>query len=226
MVHDLSGLAFILAAGASALFSPCGFPMLPGYISYYMGSNVSSVKAISAGVSCTLGLFTVFSLIGVAASLLGSVINPYIPLFELVAGVVTILLGVSMLVKVKLPMFPAPLKAPQRRGFIGIFLYGVVYGLATIGCSAPLFFAVLFWAIVSGGILNGIITFMVYALGMGLPLILTSILLAKVKELTVNKLVKMTPWIQRFSGIILIIIGAYLIYFYYMTFYLQQVLSS
>ncbi len=159
-----------------------------------------------------------FSLIGVVASILGSVIIPYIPLLEYVAGVATILLGVSMLVKVKLPTFLVPLKAPKRRGVIGIFLYGVVYGLAILGCSAQIFFAVLFWAIVGGGLLNGIITFMIYSLGMSLPLILTTILLAKAKELTLNKLVKMIPWIQRFSGIILVIIGIYLIYFYYTVF--------
>ncbi len=218
MSLDPSRLTIILAAGVSALLSPCGFPMLPGYISYYMGAKASSGKAVSAGVACTLGLFTVFSLIGVVASILGSVIIPYIPLLEYVAGVATILLGVSMLVKVKLPTFLVPLKAPKRRGVIGIFLYGVVYGLAILGCSAQIFFAVLFWAIVGGGLLNGIITFMIYSLGMSLPLILTTILLAKAKELTLNKLVKMIPWIQRFSGIILVIIGIYLIYFYYTVF--------
>lgn len=221
MVYDFTGFTFVLVAGASALLSPCGFPMLPGYISYYIGSKTSAMKTISAGIACTLGLFTVFSLIGMASSLLGSMINPYIPFLEVIAGVATILLGASMLVKIKFLTFSAPLKAPKRKGLIGIFIYGVIYGSATLGCSAPVFFAVLFWAIIGGGLLNGIITFLVYAFGMGLPLILTTILLAKAKETTVKKLVKMTPWIQRFSGIILIIIGIYLIYFYYTVFLLS-----
>lgn len=217
MSLDFSGLMFIFTAGVFALFSPCGFPMLSGYVSYYMGAKASSGKAVSAGVACTLGLLTVFSLVGVAASILGSVINPYMPLFELFAGIGTILLGLSMLFEIRLPTFFVPVKAPRRRGIIGIFIYGVVYGLATLGCSAPIFFSVLFWAIASGS-LNGLITFMIYAFGMGLPLILIAILLAKAKELTLKKLVKMTPWIHRFSGIILIIIGIYLIYFYYTAF--------
>jgi len=193
--------------------------MLPGYISYYMGAKASSGKAVSAGVACTLGLVTMFSLIGVVASILGSVINPYIPLLGLVAGVATILLGASMLVEIKLPTFLVPLQAPKRRGLIGIFLYGVIYGLATLGCSAPIFFAVLFWAIAGGGPLSGIITFMVYAVGMGIPLILTTILVAMAKEMTLKRIGKMLPWLQKISGIILIIIGAYLIYFYYVSFY-------
>ncbi|MFQ6080714.1 MAG: cytochrome c biogenesis CcdA family protein [Candidatus Bathyarchaeia archaeon] len=218
MPLDLPGLTFIFAAGASALLSPCGFPMLPGYISYYMGSKASLGKAVPSGVACTLGLVTVFSIIGAMASILGSLINPYIPLLELVAGLATIVLGVSMLIEIKFPTFSLPLRAPKRRGFIGLFLYGAVYGLATLGCSAPIFFAILFWAIAGGGVLTGIITFMIYAMGMGLPLILTTILLAMAKEMTLKRMVKMLPWLQRISGIILIIIGVYLIYFYYTVF--------
>lgn len=212
---DLPGLMFIFAAGASALLSPCGFPMLPGYISYYMGSKASLGKAVPSGVICTLGLVTVFSIIGAMASILGNLISPYIPLLELAAGLATIVLGFSMLIEIKLPSFSLPIKAPKRRGFIGLFLYGTVYGLATLGCSAPIFFAILFWAIAEGGLLNGVVTFVIYAMGMGLPLILTTILLAMAKEMTLKRMVRMLPWLQRISGIILIIIGAYLIYFYY-----------
>ena len=215
MPLDLPGLMFIFAAGASALLSPCGFPMLPGYILYYMGSKASLGKAVPSGIACTLGLVTVFSIIGAMGSILGSLINPYIPLLELVAGLATIVLGVSMLIEIRFPSFSLPIKAPKRRGFIGLFLYGAVYGLATLGCSAPIFFAILFWAIAGGRLLNGIITFMIYAMGMGLPLILTTILLSMARELTLKRMVKMLPWLHKISGIILIIIGVYLTYFYY-----------
>lgn len=175
-------------------------------------------KAVPSGVACTLGLVTVFSVIGAMASILGSLINPYIPLLELVAGLATILLGVSMLIEIRFPSFSLPIKAPKRRGFIGLFLYGAVYGLATLGCSAPVFFAILFWAIAGGGLLNGIITFIAYAVGMGLPLILTTILLAMAKELALRRMVRMLPWLRRISGAVLIIIGVYLTYLYFTVF--------
>jgi len=215
MAFDPSGLAFILAAGASALISPCGFPMLPGYITYYMGAKTSVGKAIPNGLACTLGLVTVFSIIGLIASIFGSLLNPYIPMFELVAGAITILIGVTILAQIKLPMFVIPVKAPERRGIIGIFLYGVLYGVATLSCSAPIFFAVLFWAIAGGGILNGVITFLVYALGMGFPLVLTTLLVSLAKKAMLKKMMKSLLWLQRISGIVLIIIGIYLIYLYY-----------
>jgi len=216
---DLSGLAFVFTAGVFTLFSPCGFPMLPGYISYYVGSKASLGKAVPGGIICALGLVTVFSIIGIVASILGSIIYPYILLLELVAGLATIVLGVSMLIEIRLPTFSLPVRAPKRRGLIGIFLYGAAYGMATLGCSAPIFFSILFYAIAAGGPLHGIITFIVYAVGAGLPLIITTILVAKAKKLMLERIVKMTPWLQRISGIVLVVVGIYLMYFYFKVLY-------
>jgi len=216
---DLSGLTLIFTAGALTLLSPCGFPMLPGYISYYMGAKASLEKAVSGGVACTLGLLTVFSAIGVVVSTLGSLVSRYIPLLELVAGLIVIFMGISMIAEIRFPTFFTISRAPRQRGLIGVFLYGVVYGLAALGCSAPIFFSILFYAVSAGGPLYGMITFVVYAIGMGLPIIITTILVAKAKKFMLERMVKMIPWFQKISGIVLIIIGAYLIYFYYVSFY-------
>jgi len=59
----------------------------------------------------------------------------------------------------------------------------------------------------------------VYAMGMGLPIIITTILVAKAKKFMLKRIMKMMPWFQKISGIVLITIGIYLIYFYYISFY-------
>jgi len=208
-----SWLMFVLAAGASALLSPCGYALLPGYISYYMGTKTSLRKAVPTGVACTLGLISVFSVIGLLASALGSLISPYVLALNLIAGLTIIFLGISMLVKIRFPTIPV--KAPKRKGLIGIFLYGVVYGLAALGCSAPIFFSILFYAVTAGGALFVLVIFIIYALGMSVPLVITTILVAKAKEFFLKRITKITPWIQKISGIVLIIIGVYLAYIYY-----------
>ena len=63
------------------------------------------------------------------------------------------------------------------------------------------------------------ITFVVYAIGMGLPIIITTIFVVKAKKLMLRRIVKMMPWVQKISGIVLIVIGIYLIYFYYQSYY-------
>lgn len=193
--------------------------MLPGYISYYMGTKASLVKAVPGGVACALGLVAVFSVIGAIAFTLGSFLSRYIPLLELIAGLATILMGVVMMIEIRLPAFSVPVRAPKRRGLIGIFLYGMAYGMATLGCSAPVFFSILLSTIAAGGPLHGIITFVVYAVGMGLPLIITTILVAKAKEFMLKRIVKMTTWLQRISGIVLVIVGVYLIHYYFTVLY-------
>ncbi len=213
MAVNVAELGFMFVAGASALLSPCGFPMFPGYISYYMGTKMSTQKAALGGAACTAGILSVFGLIGAAASIVGSIIHSHVVWLELAAGIVTVFMGIILLAQVQFPLFLNRLKAPKQRGVVGLFSYGIVYGLATLGCSAPIFFAVLFWAI-SGGLLNGIVDFLVYSAGMGVPLIITTILTAQAKKMLLNKLTNATPMLQKVSGIVLVIVGAYLIYYY------------
>jgi cytochrome c-type biogenesis protein len=218
-----SGLALVFSAGVLALFSPCSFPMLPGYVSYYVGAKASPRRIISAGVACTLGILAVFSAIGLAASALRVLEPQRIPLLELAAGLMVISMGAIMAAELK---FPAPFvvsRAPRQGGLIGAFLYGVAYGLAASSCSAPIFLSVILYAVVAGGSLgplHGAITFVVYAIGMGIPIIAVTILAAKAKRFILERMVEMTPRLQRVSGIVLIMIGAYLIYSYYLAFYL------
>jgi cytochrome c biogenesis protein CcdA len=184
-----------------------------------MGSKASLEGALFGGVACTLGLLTVFSIIGLAVSTLGSLATPYIPLLELIAGLAVISMGISIIVDIKFPTFITISRAPRQKGLIGIFLYGIVYGLATMGCSAPIFFSSLFYAFASGGTLYGTIALAVYAIGMGLPIIITTILVVKAKKLMLERMMKMIPWFRKTSGVVLIVVGVYLIYFYYVSFY-------
>jgi cytochrome c biogenesis protein CcdA/PKD repeat protein/peroxiredoxin len=215
---SFSGLSLVFSAGVLALFSPCGFPMLPGYLSYYLGKKKTIETAISSGIACTLGLITVFSVIGVGVALAGSVISQYIPLLEVIAGSIAIILGVSMLTNIKFPTLFKISRAPTQKGLPGLFLYGIAYGLATLGCSAPIFFSTLFYALTSGGFLAGIVTFVVYAIGMGLPILLITILLAKTKTQLLNRVMNVMPWFEKISSVIIIAIGIYLISYYVLIF--------
>ncbi len=212
---DISGSILVFAAGVFALFSPCAYPLLPGYILYYLGSDASLRRALLGGGTCFLGLISIFSIFGVISTVVGNLTYSSISLLVLVAGIMIIIMGLAMLVGAKFPTLFMPIRASGRKGLIGMFLYGIAYGLATFGCSAPIFFSIFLFSIVAGGILNGIITFLIYALGMGIPLILTTILVVKAKELIYKRVFKAMPYVQKIGGLILIIIGIYLLYSYY-----------
>ena len=212
MSLDTAGIAFAFTAGLLSIFSPCGYALLPGYISYYLGSDFSVVRAVTGGLVCTLGLMTLYSVIGVLASGLGVVLSSVIPTVSLVAGLLMIAMGAATLLHVNLPFIQVGASPSRRQGLVGLYLFGLVYGVAGVGCSAPVFISVFFYAL-SGGVLNGVLTFLVYGLGMGIPLIVTSVLVARAKDVMIGRISRATERLQRLSGFILVAVGIYLIYY-------------
>ena len=217
MALQLSGLAFAFSAGVFSLFSPCSYALLPGYVSYYLGAKFGVVKALTGGLACTLGLITVFAAIGGLASSLGEFIPKIIPLMDLAAGVILIAMGLGSLLDLKMPFVSVNVMPSRRRGFIGLYTYGIIYGLAGVGCSAPIFISVLFYSM-SKGLAQGVLSFVAYALGMWAPLIVTTLLLSQAKDYMVQRINMATEKLQRASGVILVAVGLYLIYFYYITY--------
>lgn len=214
MVFDIPELAFIFSAGFLALLSPCGFPMLPGYVSFYLGTRSYPGKPIIEGIVCSLGLLSTFVIVGLLTSLFSSLMTAYVPFLELIAGVVTLSMGIILLVQLRLPQLPILVrlqKAPEQRAFAGLYVYGCLYGLATMSCSAPIFLSILVYAI-SRGALKALVSFVVYALGMGLPLILITVVLAMTKDTMHRKVAESISTIQRVAGLILLIVGVYLTY--------------
>ena len=217
MVLQLSGLAFAFSAGVFSLFSPCSYALLPGYISYYLGAKFGVVKALTGGLACTLELITVFAAIGALASSLGELIPQIIPLLNIAAGVILIAMGLSNLLNLKMPFISLNIIPSKKQGFLGLYTYGIIYGLAGVGCSAPIFISVLFFSM-SKGLAQGVLSFVAYALGMGAPLIVTTVLLSQAKDYMIQRINMATEKLQRASGAVLVAVGLYLIYFYYITY--------
>ncbi len=213
MPLDIVTSTFVFSAGFLALFSPCGFPMLPGYVGYYLGTRTNLKNASVGGIACSLGLLAVFSIIGILASLARNLVNAYVWALELLAGIITIFMGLVLLVELKLPLLTIPVKAPEQKGLVGLFVYGIVYGLATISCTAPVFFSILFYAFAAGAV-EAFATFVIYALGMGFPLILITVAISKARHLLFKRIAELAPIIRRLSGLLLIFVGTYLIYYY------------
>lgn len=215
---DLPGLAFAFTAGVLSIFSPCGYALLPGYVSYYLGSDLSLVRAVVGGLACTLGLVTVFSVVGALASSLGALMPQLIPVLDILAAVILIVLGVAMLRQANIPYLQLNVRPTTRKGLAGLYMFGLVYGIAGVGCSAPIFLSVLLFA-VSESWLNGVLTFTVYAIGMGVPLVLTSILVAEAKVMLIRRISGVTERLHKLGGTVLILVGLYLFYTYYVTYF-------
>ena len=186
---DPIDLALSFSAGVLSLLSPCGYLLLPGYISYYLGSDVSRRRAILGGILCAIGLITVLLGIGALTSVLGSLIFEAAPKMTLIAGIAIVFFGVSILFELRPISIPVSLKMkiPEKKGSSKLVLFWVAYGIASFGCSAPIFMSMVIYAATKGP-LDGLLIFLSYVVGIGLPLILTGILVAEARTLTIKKL--------------------------------------
>lgn len=217
--------AIAIIAGILSFFSPCSFPLLPAYIGYYLGRRKIEekkkiqllVEGITKGIQPALGILSFYALIGISIIFLGDSIKYFLPLFEPFIGVIIIFLGIIMILK--LPVFLkfssslttklSPLIGNQK---FSLFLYGIIYGAASAGCTMPIFISTLLIAISFGSFFSGIIIFLLYVAGMMGLMIVITILIAFSAD-AISKLKLISKYVERIGGALLIFAGLLLIYY-------------
>ncbi len=235
---DLVMLNFSFAAGLAAFFNPCGFAMLPAYVSYYLGKGEraqahwlkSSLHGLSLGLAVSGGFFTVFSGLGLIFSLIVSAIAPYIPWVAALIGLLLIVIGVLMLsgksfalsalagsmersvVRLGLSRSVSSPKAADQQGLLAFYLFGISYALCSVGCTLPIFMVVVTQAITKGFI-NGLFQFLAYAWGMSLLMLVLSLAIALVRDALHRYLKRLALIVQKLSALVLIGAGAYVIWY-------------
>ncbi len=229
-VSDLARwLPFGYAFGAGMLtaVSPCGVIMLPAYASLYVGSSEESGprrrrvgRALLMSAVVTGGFILLFGVIGVVLSWGGSFLKGYVPWVAVAIGVLLMALGVYMVAGGKLySSLPARLAnrlgratAPSVRGF---FVFGVAYAIAALSCTVHVFLLVVSSAVTTGGFLSGVLQFVSFSLGMGLVILMVTVGLVLFRETVNSWLHRAVPVIARYSGLLLVIAGGYIIYYWF-----------
>jgi len=230
------GLLFVAAvAGVASFFNPCAFPLLPVYLAQYYttkeGEGEKTIKKmILPGFAAALGVTTFNILLGVTMGILGAGFgkslglageNPSIPVIWLrgIVGVVLIYLGLSHATGKGNPFeklghlwHPKSLSQEKKSRFAKLYSYGFGYTLLGIGCGGPIMAGLFVFAFSQGGFADAFLAFVVYALVMALLMIVVSMLIAFSKETLIAGLRQSTVAIQRVSGILLIVVGVFLIF--------------
>jgi cytochrome c biogenesis protein CcdA len=224
---DLVLLGIAFSAGLVAFFSPCNYPMLPSYISYYLGKNDSKnesksnslLKGTRAGAITTLGFFTVFGVVGIIVAYIGNEsVGIYYGIISIVVGFFLIILGLLMLTKLNLSI-TLPIKAPAKKGAVSFYLFGLAYAIASLACVFPIFIMIVLTSFSSSSFANGILVFIIYTLGLAIPMMIIAIAVATSKDLILDNLKRLMPYIKKLSAVILILAGIYLIYLQYEYFF-------
>ncbi|MDJ0270873.1 MAG: cytochrome c biogenesis CcdA family protein [Aigarchaeota archaeon] len=207
-------LVFAATAGVFCLISPCGYVLLPGYVAYLLGERTSVRRALLAGLTAVLGLLTVYIAIGALVGLTGSLIIRYLSSFGYIAAALVISLGVVMLFNINIPVVGLSSNLATRfniSGLPGFYLFGLGYGLGAQACTFPIFITIVLFALALANPLYSMLIFLSYTAGVAAPLIATTILVSLAKTAAINKLKSLAPKLHKVSGILLIVVGIYLI---------------
>lgn len=215
-------LALAFAAGLVATVNPCGFAMLPAYLSYFMGLNEAEGEernpvrmALIVGGIVSLGFLLVFGLAGVLITAGFRVVIDLIPWLAIVIGVAVLALGIAMLFGYELTVgLPKAKEARRGRGYGSVFAFGASYAVASLSCTLPVFLTVVATQVTRGSFVSGVATFLAYGLGMALVLVGITVALALGKQAIVSKLRASARYINRISGSILVLAGLYIVWFW------------
>jgi cytochrome c biogenesis protein CcdA len=216
-------LALAFGAGLLATVNPCGFAMLPAYLSYFMGRNDdadrgrgSSLRsALTVGAVVSSGFLLVFGVAGILITFGVRLVIDLIPWLALIVGFAVVVLGIAMVRGYELTIgLPKAKKASKGRGYGSVFAFGVSYAVASLSCTLPVFLTVVAAQVTNGTIISGLATFVAYGLGMSLVLVAITVALALGKNTLVSRLRGSVRYVGRISGFILVLAGAYIIWFW------------
>ena len=200
--------------GIVSFISPCLLPMVPIYISYFIGEdNNNSKKAITNSIGFVLGFTTVFLSLSIFASSLGTVLSSNIKYIKIFFGILIILFGLNYMGILKIGFLnKSKVKNMNTKNFnfFKAIIFGILFSISWTPCIGTFLSSALLLIARQQDMLKGIILMLLYSIGLGIPFIVSAILIEKLKNVF-DFIKKHFDIIKRISGIILIIAGIYMI---------------
>ena len=204
--------------GIITFVSPCILPMIPIYITYFMGDQDAANQesgltlrnpALKNSIGFVLGFTTVFVLLGAAAGSIGRFVFTHGQIFNIITGVVMVLFGLNYIDVINIKFLKRTHKIDYRAGsfkFSKSVLFGMVFSIGWSPCVGAFLGSALMIAANSQTMLKGSLMLFVYSLGLGVPFILSSLLINSLKS-TFDFIKRNYRIINNISGIFLILVG-------------------
>lgn len=229
-IVDYLPVGYSFGAGMMSTVNPCGFAMLPVYLSLYMGAQdaefyersrwLRAWKALAVAGVVSAGFILLFGALGTVVSGGGRVLLSVVPWVALAIGVALVLLGLWMAAGHHVSSgFFARLASrignPRNTSIRGYFVFGIAFGTASLSCTLPIFLIVVGSAVAATSFMAGLVQFFSYGLGMGFVILALTLGVALFREgLVVGKIRKVMPYLHHVSAGILILAGSYIVYYW------------
>jgi len=219
-------VGYAFAAGLVASVNPCGFMMLPSYITFHLGAQEPGYyerpalkrarQALGLGLAATAGFLVILAVAGGVIAAGGQWLIRVFPYAGVGIGVAMSILGVYLLVTHRSLGIVAASRVAIRpqRNLRNAFLFGIAYATGSLSCTLPIFLVVVGSSLASRGLANAFVQFIGYGLGMGVILIAVTIGAALFRGTVSRWLRAALPYVHRMSALFLIGAGVYLVYYW------------
>jgi len=221
---------YALGAGMVAAVNPCGFPMLPAYLGLFVGTGATNerrldigrrvVRAIAVSLTMTAAFVLLFASVGIALSRGLHAVTQAFPAIGLAVGILMVLIGGWMVAGGTLYVDLGERAADRFRGIAhgtsirAYFAYGLAYALVSLSCTLPIFLVIVGGAATSFGPGAALLQFVLYAVGMGLVITVLTVGISLVQVAALRTVRRVLPFVQPVSAGLLLLAGAYLVYYW------------
>ena len=223
MIASSDRLWLSFGSGLLAAVNPCGFVLLPTYLMYFLGvsgrpgtqrSTVRRALLVSAALSA--GFMTIFVIVGGISRLFTDWLNQNAKYVALLIGIALVLLGVAMLFGYRLPFSTPKLDTGKRdQTVVSMYVFGLAYAVASIGCTLGPFSATVLGTIDTDGFFQGIIAVVLYGVAMSLLITTLTVTLAMAQGGLLKSLRTGMKYVEIASAIVMILSGLYLTWYWF-----------
>jgi len=223
MIASSDRLWLSFGSGLLAAVNPCGFVLLPTYLMYFLGvsgrpgtqrSTVRRALLVSAALSA--GFMTIFVIVGGISRLFTDWLNQNAKYVALLIGIALVLLGIAMLFGYRLPFSTPKLDTGKRdQTVVSMYVFGLAYAVASIGCTLGPFSATVLGTIDTDGFFQGIIAVILYGAAMSLLITTLTVTLALAQGGLLKSLRTGMKYVEIASAIVMILSGLYLTWYWF-----------
>ena len=167
--------------GVISFVSPCMLPLLPVYVTYFAAGEAGRGTVLARAFAFMVGFTTVFVSLGVFAGSLGAALAAHRTVVNVVCGVLVIVFGLGYLGLFRLP-FTGMKSGRTPTSVLSAFLFGLIYSVSLTPCVGAFLGAALMLAASEGGALKGAVLLLSYSLGLGVPFVVSAVLLGRFRS--------------------------------------------
>lgn len=218
-------VSFAFAAGMLATVNPCGFIMLPAFSAFYVATDGSTrqgwalrvARAARMSLLVTFAFIVTFAVAGLVATLAGQALIRWSAWAGLLVGVALVALGVAQLVSGRSLLGPVPLKvrAARSRTVPGVVAFGVAYAVVSLGCTLPIFMAVVGASLLGpAAISTAAMRYVEYGAGMGVVLLVVALTTAVAGAPLFTIASRAGPVVERLGNAVLVMAGLYVAWYW------------